>query len=404
MKRIRSKFVILLLCILILLLINLSTSMSYRLVGDWEAVSNVAESYEKSGWTTYTMEGSNMAEIVITEGGSFNFAWKMDKPGSQNKLYFRNGKPMLGKTTFTETDYNNVNNNDTLKWVFSVSDRAGGQVWIAFPPQGDATGRPCPIETSGTNEIETSGTNEIEALPIETPVTILNCGNELQKYIDSSENNSDVILDELCNINKTIVIKNKRNLSITSKNGLAKLDGQGINKLLSIVDSEYINISKLNMCNSTYGIEIINSNHIKIINNEIVFAFPGDGILILGGGDNTIYGNSISNVSDSFLSPDTSVGINLTSTWRNQIERNAIFSANPNGIICSYVINNSVNKFNKIKFFKKSEPFLVIQDQYLGRWNESISDFDCTDHYGNCIVDCSCMIHDLQDDPMVWEP
>jgi len=204
-------------------------------------------------------------------------------------------------------------------------------------------------------------------------------------------------------VHNTIIIRNKNNITIGPLDGQVQLNGQGIHKLLSIIDSNNITISQFKIFNSTYTLELINSSYIKINDNEIEFIFPGDGVTIIGGKNNSLYGNTIRNISDSCNSKETSVGIKLINTSNNKVERNEIFTANP-GWICSYAILNSVNKHNIIKFFRMSEPFIILQDKYLGTWNKSISDFDCMDNYGDCETDCLCRIHDMLDDPMEWEP
>jgi hypothetical protein len=126
-------------------LIDISISMPYELIGDWERASNENELYPEEGWTTYSIITPRIAELKILEEGDFHFAWKMNKLESTNKLHFKN--KLLGPSLeFKGSSYYEVNKNDILKWVFSVAE--GGQIWIAFPPSQITTlPQPCVVET-----------------------------------------------------------------------------------------------------------------------------------------------------------------------------------------------------------------------------------------------------------------
>lgn len=391
--------------ILILLAVNfvlivVSTSLSYELKGDWREVSNLDEAYNKQGWKTYTMKTTSISEVKILQDGLFNFAWKMNHLGDQNKLYFKD-EPFFNSTDFKETDYYNVKKNEILKWMFSTANWDGGQVWIAFP---------CNVETQRINQ--TPVINQTLNQTFERNQTqeiikrrYLN-NNNLQDMIDTYGNNTDIILNRpICIINQTINIYNKRNLNITSDVGQTEINGWGIQKIISIKNSSYLNITKLKLLNSTNGIEIINCDHTNISNNEIVFAFPGEGLSVLYGSFNIISGNYLHNVSASCSSNETSVGINLTSTWNNQIIKNIIYSMNPTANICHYAIVDSCNKGNIIVFSAPLESLLVVQDLCYCFWNTTIMDFGCKVNSDHDSLDSFCMIQDhKRDDPMIWEP
>ena len=117
-----------------IILINISVSKPYELIGDWESVSNDNEAYQKSGWITYSITTPRIAEIKILEDGEFLFASKMNNLKSTNNLHFKNkfgSKPIKSTLEFTKSNSVEVNKNDTLKWTFSVAK--GDQIWIAFP-------------------------------------------------------------------------------------------------------------------------------------------------------------------------------------------------------------------------------------------------------------------------------
>ncbi|NLH21426.1 MAG: hypothetical protein GX463_04570, partial [Methanothrix sp.] len=108
-----------------------STSIQLPRDGTLERVSNSNDQYNKDGWTTYTLESSSIARITVSEGGSFIYAWKLDRQ-TPNKLYFNN-QLLDSVLDFKESNYIELTEGDTLKWVFSINDRNGGKAWIAFP-------------------------------------------------------------------------------------------------------------------------------------------------------------------------------------------------------------------------------------------------------------------------------
>jgi len=62
---------------------------------------------------------------------SLIYAWKLDRQ-TPNKLYFNN-QLLDSVLDFKESNYIELTEGDTLKWVFSINDRNGGKAWIAFP-------------------------------------------------------------------------------------------------------------------------------------------------------------------------------------------------------------------------------------------------------------------------------
>lgn len=128
---------------------------NYQIIGteNSQEVSHPNEIYkDKNGneWTTYTMRTSGTLSIRILQDGKFKFAWKMDKLGDKNKLYF-NRESYTNSDVFNETDYFNVKQNDILKWTFSVTDKNGGQVWIAFPYSKLNESTKGSLQLAGTN-------------------------------------------------------------------------------------------------------------------------------------------------------------------------------------------------------------------------------------------------------------
>lgn len=125
--------ILIMLFIINCLIISLSNSTSIQLPrdGTLERVSNSNDQYNKDGWTTYTLESSSIARITVSEGGSFIYAWKLDRQ-TPNKLYFNN-QLLDSVLDFKESNYIELTEGDTLKWVFSINDRNGGKAWIAFP-------------------------------------------------------------------------------------------------------------------------------------------------------------------------------------------------------------------------------------------------------------------------------
>jgi hypothetical protein len=115
------------------ILISFSNSTLIQLPRDKTLVreSNSNDQYNKNGWTTYALQSSSIAKIAVSEGGSFIYAWKLDKQ-TPNKLYFNN-QLLESVLDFEESDYIDVTEGDTLKWVFSIIDKDGGNAWIAFP-------------------------------------------------------------------------------------------------------------------------------------------------------------------------------------------------------------------------------------------------------------------------------
>jgi hypothetical protein len=414
MMRFDSRKCILIILILFNSLIGASFSLSYDFInpGAWNLVSNPDEIYNMPGWTTYSVKMDKMAELKILEGGKFSFAWKTDQLDPKNKLFFKHSyiQDQLECTTnWKRTNDYGVNKDDKLSWYLP---NAVGQIWIAFPPQTGIEVISC---TSGTKEVtgteEVTRTKEVtgteEVIGAKEKIGIMDqqiyvSGNNLQEEIDTHGNNTDIILtNEKYYINKTIIIRNKRNIRLTSNNGQSQLDGNGIDKLLSIQSSNNIYIEGLKMINSSNCVELINCSYVNINNSEIELVSPSDGILILYGNNNMINRTDIYNSSDSPNSPIVCVGINLTSTWNNQLIKNDIFSGNPTKKICHYVVRNSLNKGNKIFFKKQSNDLIVVQDQCNGVWNTETSDFEgVVDHEQNQ----ECIIHDLCEDPTEWDP
>lgn len=392
-----------------------AVSISYKLIGDWQRVSNQEESYNKSGWITYSINTPKIAGIEVTQRGDFFFAWRMDRLEANNKLYFKN-ELLDNSIIFKESYSSEVDANETLKWVFSISDPDGGQAWIALPPQtaqDDTLDFKSSEVNSPNGSIVQNGANETSGPIITSDISVasknqiskrITNGWNLNEEINSCQDNTNIMLVGKININKTLVIKSKKNLTISSEEGQAELDGYGIDKLVLIEGSNHITIKKLKINNSTNSIEIKNCSHINISDNELIFSFPGKGIIIENGEFNNVARNYIYNVSNINDSIEYCEGINLTSTRYNNITSNVIYSSNVFGKICQYVLRNSTNKCNLITFSAPLNGLLVAQDQFIGEWNCDLLAFDCVVNNHCPSGDCICRIHDLQDDPLIWEP
>lgn len=113
--------ILIMLFIINCLIISLSNSTSIQLPrdGTLERVSNSNDQYNKDGWTTYTLESSSIARITVSEGGSFIYAWKLDRQ-TPNKLYFNN-QLLDSVLDFKESNYIELTEGDTLKWVFQLT-------------------------------------------------------------------------------------------------------------------------------------------------------------------------------------------------------------------------------------------------------------------------------------------
>jgi hypothetical protein len=400
---------VLILFLLFTLLINPAFSLKYELLNNdsWEKSS--LENIFKDGYIGYDIMSGKTVMLKVLEDGNFTFAWKMDGYNQNNILYFRN-TPLDCTNAGWIIDTYKVNNNDILSWSFYASN-ASAIASIAI--HEDIAINQTNLINKTVNQTNLINKTINQTNLINKAINQTNLINKtinqtvrldqteyLQELISISQNNSTLNLPEsIYLINNTLIIENKFNISIGPKEGQTKLIGQNVEKMLLIENSNNITISRLKLNNTRYGISIENCNYTEIKQNEI--DFRGEGISIFKGRNNTIKNNKIYNVSDSCKKGYLCVGVNLTHTSNNNLADNLVYTENRNGMICHYLINDSCNRNNKIKFKELANGLLVAQDGCFSSWNSELNSFESIKTFDGIL----CMMNDEDDkDPLMWVP
>ena len=232
-----------------------------------------------------------------------------------------------------------------------------------------------------------------------------NVSNDLQKYIDTSDNYTELILNKSVPYVGEIVIKNKDHFIIDSNGGYVTLTGQKVNYRMIIDNSKFINITRMILDHSENGVKIINSHHVNISNDEIIFDCCGFGMLLEGGGYNVIQDNQIRNTTDSTKNKCTSAGVVIDGSMNNYIRNNTINNAsNDQGKIYQYYITITDKSNNNItvpdlnrNLLDHNKDIFVMQGNCVSCWDDT--GFKQGKIYG---TKDECNILDDDNDPHVW--
>ena len=246
------------------LFINLSISESYKLDDNLLKVVDQTEKYNKSGWITYTTRSPSISKVEILKEGDFTFAWKTDK--ISNKLYINN-EPLENSLKFKEHNYIHVNQNETLRFIFSTNNITGGQVWIAFPSEQ-------------ANSQESNEINAPNYVFVNDRNMSLNNNSEigfytLQRAIDVATPGSVINISAGIYQGYLLIDKPMQLIGEPFKRGTI-IDLEG--KYIDIMSSD-VTIKNVEIRNGDIAIRILNSSRINITNNYIINSNVGIRIL-----------------------------------------------------------------------------------------------------------------------------